>query len=81
LTRRGHRVNVTDDGAALRLAGCPPRWRGASRRICDEFIVNVSRHGVVSLPVVRVGPPEADIVERIGRASLAFYQDLLDLSR
>ena len=81
VTRRDRRINVTDDGAAIEMAGHPPAWREAARRIGDEFVVNVSRHGAVSLPVVRVGPPEAEIVRRIGQASLAFYQELLDLSR
>jgi hypothetical protein len=31
------------------------------------------------LPVVRAGPGEEAIVARIARASLSFYQDLLDL--
>lgn len=39
----------------------------------------ISRHGVVSLPVVRVGPPEAEVVRRIGEAARALYQDLLEL--
>jgi hypothetical protein len=34
---------------------------------------------VVSLPVVRVGPCEVKIVTRIAQASLALYQELLDL--
>jgi hypothetical protein len=42
--------------------------------------VNVSRQGVVFLPLSpRRGPAEHDIVQRIGDASLAFYQSLLDL--
>jgi hypothetical protein len=81
VTHREHRVSVSDDGAAIRLAGYPSGWREAGRRIGDEFTVNISRHGVVSLPVVRVGPPEADVIVRVGQASLAFYQELLDLSR
>jgi hypothetical protein len=78
--RRERRVAVTDAGAAVERGGRPPGWREAADRIADELVVNVSRHGVVSLPVVRVGPPEEVIVRRIAAASLALYQDLLELS-
>jgi hypothetical protein len=81
VTRREHRIDVSDDGAAIDLAGHPHGWRDAARRIGQEFVVNVSRRGVVSLPVVPAGPSEAEIVKRIGQASLAFYQELLELSR
>jgi len=47
--------------------------------VADELVVNVSRQGVVSLPVVRVGPQKNEIVGRIGEASLALYQELLEL--
>jgi hypothetical protein len=42
-------------------------------------VVNVTRQGVVWLPVVPVGPGREEIVRRIGEASLALYQDLLEL--
>ena len=48
-------------------------------RLSDEVVVNIGRDGVISLPVVRVGPPEEQIVARIAQASLALYQELLDL--
>jgi hypothetical protein len=35
---------------------------------------------MVSLPVVRVGPPEDEVVRRIGEASRALYQELLELA-
>lgn len=72
-------MTVTDDGAAIERAGAPQRWRAASDRVAAEFDVNVSRHGVVSLPVVKAGPGEDAIVRRIAEASLAFYQELLEL--
>lgn len=76
---REQAVTVTDDGAALGRAGAPPRSRDAAGRIAAEFAVNVSRRGVLSLPVVRVGPGEDAIVARIAGASRAFYQELLEL--
>jgi hypothetical protein len=78
VVRREHRVSVTDDGAAIEKAGRPPRWREAADRV-EEEDVNISRAGVVSLPVVRVGPGEQTTVRRIGEASLRLYQELLDL--
>jgi len=45
-----------------------------------EQAINVSRHGVVSLPVVSVGPGETAIVARIGEASRALCQELLELA-
>lgn len=79
VVRRGPRTHVSDDGAALERAGRPAAWREAARNLERELVVNVSRSGAISLPVVAVGPPEEQVAERIGNASLAFYQVLLDL--
>jgi len=80
VVRRGARTWVGDDGAAFERAGRPANWREAARKVEHELIVNFSRNAVISLPVVAVGPPRERIVERIGQASLAFYQELLDRS-
>src|ERR1700683_3146341 len=77
---REHAITVSDEGAAVERAGAPHGWRHATDRVAAELDVNVSRHGVVSLPVVRVGPGEDAIVRRIAEASLALYQELLELS-
>ena len=79
VVRRGPRTSVSDDGAALARAGRPRAWRDAAGKLERVLDVNVSPAGVISLPVVKVGPPEEQVVERIGAASLALYQDLLDL--
>lgn len=76
---RGPRTEVSDDGAAFDAAGRPRAWREAARRVDPELVVNFSRSGAISLPVVPVGPPERDVVRRIAEASLAFYQELLEL--
>ena len=68
---------VRDDGAAVEKAGRPTGWRGIAERIARERVVNVSRNGVVSLPVVPPGLPA--IAERIGSASLTLYEELLEL--
>jgi hypothetical protein len=76
VVRREHRISVTDDGAAIARAGRPRVWREAADLV-GELGVNVSRRGVVSLPVVLVGPCEEKTVRRIGEASLYLYQAIL----
>ena len=56
-----------------------PGWRDVADRLQRELVVNVSRAGAVSLPVVAAGPPLDAIEQRIAQASLAFYQELLEL--
>ena len=70
---------VRDDGAAVDRAGRPPGWRDVAERVARELGVNISRGGVVSLPVVRAGPGFAAIVERVADASLGLFQGLLEL--
>ncbi len=77
---REQAVTVSDEGGAIERAGAPGGWPTAADRVASELDVNVSRHGVVSLPVVRVGPGEHVIVGRIAEASLALYRELLELS-
>ncbi len=76
---REHRLSVSDHGAALRKAGAGPGWERACGRVHAELEVNITRGGVVWLPVVAVGPGEQDVARRIGRASLIFFQELLEL--
>jgi hypothetical protein len=72
-------VWVADDGRAVARADTPPGWREVAERLADELVVNVSRAGVVSLPVVPAGPGFEAIVRRVGEASLALYQEILEL--
>ena len=81
VVKRDGRTSVSDAGAAVARAGRPPGWRDVAQRIDDELVVNVSRQGIVFLPAEgRRGLPEQDVVTRIGEASLALYQDLLELT-
>jgi hypothetical protein len=75
----GGRTVVSDDGAALAIAGAARGWRAVAAALAREFDVNISRHGVVSLPVVPAGPGLEEVSERVAEASLALCQDLLDL--
>jgi hypothetical protein len=77
--RREGRVAVADRGAALARAAAPADWRRACARVHAELDVNITHAGVVWLPVVAVGPSEPQVVRRIGRASLVFFQELLEL--
>jgi hypothetical protein len=77
--RREGRVSVSDHGAALKRTGARPGWERACAPVHAELDVNISRAGVVSLPVVAVGPGEEAVARRIARASLVFFQELLEL--
>jgi len=81
ILRRERRVSVSDHGTALRKAGGPPGRQRACERVLAEFDVNITRAGVVWLPVVAAGPSEQAVVARIGRASLIFFEELLELER
>jgi Ankyrin repeats (many copies) len=80
-TKREGRYLFSDKGRAAELAGRPTRWREAARRLEDEYAVNVSRTGVVSLPAVQRRDSDwlTTVVERIAEASAAFYAELLEL--
>lgn len=80
VVRRRQRVGVDDGGAAVKLAGRPAGWPDVADGLARELDVNVSRHGTVGLPVVRVGPSEETVRRRIAEASLTLFQELLDLS-
>jgi hypothetical protein len=77
VVRREQRVSVTDDGAAIAKAGRPHAWREAADLV-GKLDVNVSRCGVISLPVVPVGSGEEKTVRRIGEASLCLYEAILE---
>jgi hypothetical protein len=79
VARRAHRITASDRGAAYERAAVSVPWRGAAERLERELNVNVSGMGAVWLPVVAAGPGERAIVARIARASLTFYEDLLEL--
>jgi hypothetical protein len=79
VVHRDQRMSISDEGAAVERAGHPAGWRDVAHRIENDLVVNVSRRGAAWLPVVSCGPSEEEIVRRIGEASLALYQDLLDL--
>ena len=72
LVKRDGRERVTDEARAAAKAGRTKVPEDIARRVEDEFVVNVSRRGEIFLPGER-------FADRIGAASLALYQDLLEL--
>jgi hypothetical protein len=80
-TKRDGRYLFSDEGRAIELAARPAGWREAARRLQDEYVVNVSRNGVISLPAVhrRELAWLTTIVERVAEASASFYAELLEL--
>jgi hypothetical protein len=77
---RAQRTRVSDEGAAAERGGKPLGWLAVADRLAHERDVNVTRQGVVWLPVVAAGQDEAAVVQRIAEASLALYENLLELS-
>jgi hypothetical protein len=79
VVRRGRRIELSDEGRGLELAGRPPGWRAALERLVErEYALNLSRQGEVFVPVVGAGPGLEPLLRRVAEASLAVYQELLD---
>jgi hypothetical protein len=79
--RRGGWVHFSDDGAAVTAAGAPAGWFPVAEGVVAELDLNVNRRGVVfvSSPERR-GREWLDSLERrVGDASLAVYEALLEL--
>ena len=76
---RERRLSVSDGGGAVARTGRPRGWHDARHAVARSSDVNISRDGVVSLPVVSAGPGQDAIVRRIGEASLDLYLELLEL--
>jgi hypothetical protein len=72
VVKRDGRERVSDDARAAAKAGRSRVPETLVRRVEEEFVVNVSRRGEIFLPGER-------FADRVARASLALYQDLLDL--
>jgi hypothetical protein len=79
VTHRAQRTAASDKGAAAERAGKPVGWLAIAEQLERDLNVNITRQGVVWLPVVAAGPGERAIVARIAEASLALYQKLLEL--
>jgi hypothetical protein len=79
--KRGRQYTIDDDGAAVAKAGRPEGWLDLARRIAeDEFWLNVNRRGMVFVPAFE-GRDLAWLVLRVADASVAVYEELLELQR
>jgi hypothetical protein len=79
--KREGRYLFSDQGAAIEAAGRPRGWREPAARVVDEYIVNITRHGIVWLPATQRQELAwiSSLPERIAEASHAFYGELLEL--
>jgi hypothetical protein len=73
--KRGRRIDIADDGAAVRKAGVGS-WRKTAERTVELDGFNVNRAGVVFVPVVE-GRDIGSLAERLAASSLAVYDELL----
>ena len=80
-SKREGRYRFSDEGGAIERAGRPGGWEEAARRLETEYVVNVSRKGVVWLPAAERRHRNwlVALAERIAEASAAFYGELLEL--
>jgi hypothetical protein len=74
--KRGHRYDISDDGAAVQEARVRG-WLPVAEAVVAEEGFNVNRRGVVFVPAVE-GRDIAMLAARLAETSLAVYQELLD---
>lgn len=79
VVHRAQRLSITDGCGAVERAGLAAGSQRVFDRIARSLDVNIQRTGEVWLPVVEAGPGEDEITRRIADASLALYQELLEL--
>jgi hypothetical protein len=78
--KRGHRYRLDDRGGAIERAGRPFGWHEVARRVAeDEHWLNLSRDGVVLVPAVEGGLYLPSLALRVADASVAVYQEVLEL--
>jgi hypothetical protein len=74
--KRGHRYDLSDEGAAVRNAGVRG-WLPLAEAVVDREGFNVNRRGVVFVPAVE-GRDLASLAARLAETSLAVYDALLE---
>ena len=75
--RRGHRYDITDNGAAISLAGKPSGWLEAVDRLVAAEGFNVNRRGALFVPAVE-GRDITSLVRRLADTSRRVYLALLE---
>jgi hypothetical protein len=83
VSRRPGWYSFSDDARAVAAAGKPPGWLPTAQRVVAELHLNVNRRGAVfvSAPERRDDQWLQSLIERVADASLAVYEELLDLDR
>jgi tRNA pseudouridine38-40 synthase len=79
IRHRERRYELTDDGAAVRLAGHPTGWFDAAEHVVARAGLNVNRSGVVCVPAVE-GRDIARLATRVAETSREVYVTLLELA-
>lgn len=82
VTKREDRYSVSDGGGAVALAGVNPRRLAFAERIVTmPYSVNVSRKGVVWLPLREGQQPDwfKKAFELVADGSVALYEALLEV--
>jgi hypothetical protein len=80
IRKRGRNLQLDDEAGAVARAGKPPGWFDLAREIVEEeYWLNVKRNGLVFLPAFDRGRDLAPLVVRVADASVALYQELLEL--
>ena len=74
--KRGHRYDITDDGAAVRKANVRG-WLPVAEAVVADYWMNINRGGVVFVPAVE-GRDLTSLAARIAETSLAVYHALLE---
>jgi sugar lactone lactonase YvrE len=75
---RGHRYDLSDEGAAVELAGRRRGWFDVAQRVVAADGFNVNRRGAVFVPAVE-GRDIDGLCARLGQSSRRVYLAVLDL--
>ena len=84
VTKRERRLSISDDGGAVAAAGVNPKRLAFDDHITDGvYSVNISRKGVVWVPVVDRGDAREwieKVIELVAEGSATLYDALLEAS-
>jgi hypothetical protein len=77
--RRGRRIDIDDNGAAVaraRAIGTTANWLDIAQRVVAEDNLNVNRRGVIFVPAVE-GRDIDSLAARVARSSAVLEAELL----
>jgi hypothetical protein len=76
--KRQMRCELHDGGRAIALAGRPPGWRTAAKRVVDDAALNIARDGRIFV-LVNMGRDLDELAARLAETSADVYDAVLDL--